>query len=134
MKKNVLNCELTIPQYVKLVEQLNKENEALKEQLKNVPSTPAVVAESVTTICASCQGEKTEQKPQIEPHWKPILQSLLKEQSSLRVQILKLTNAEEVLSHRIILKKQTEYIATVFNDDDESQSVSNFFIYVSNFN
>lgn len=140
MKKNVINCDLTIPQYVKLVEQLNKENEVLKEQLKNVAitstvvaetsaivtETPAVVAETETT-CTSCQGEKVERKPQMDPHWRPILQSLLKEQWILSAQIFKLTNAEEVLSYRIMIKKQNEYIATGLSDEDEQQNVSNLF-------
>lgn len=85
MKKNVVKCEMHVEQYVKLVEELNKEVERLKEEI-------------VKKKC-DCKTEIVNNNN--NDHIRAQLDSLYVEQTQLLERLYHLENNEQVLNKRM---------------------------------
>lgn len=132
MKKNVVNRELTIPQYIKLVEELNRTIDSLRAQIQTQTQTVPVATVTSTTTC-SCNSASSEpngktESPEKEPAWQAQLQSLLKEKHALQKQIQTLTNSEELISYRIKFKEaSSSFIPNLCLDNEQLETVNRSF-------
>ncbi|GLV42648.1 Kinesin-like protein at 67A [Carabus blaptoides fortunei] len=131
MKKNVVNRELTIPQYIKLVEELNRTIDSLRAQIQTQTQTvPPATVTSTSCSCTSsnnnCEPNENIESPKKEPACNAQLQMLLKEKHALQTQIQALTNSEELIDYRIKFKEaSSSYVSTLCLDNEQLESGRN---------
>lgn len=162
MKKNDVTSDLTIAQYKKLVEELNKEVDSLKTKLKTMEETSAkniAIAENVNTKnvnagtpvksnsppmethAAKCScgdnnnknKELSDKKPDKDPKWRTMLRCLLQEKLDILKQIQKLKYNEQHLHYKIKLKESNNNLFKDFCHDDELLEHVSFFFNIFRF-
>lgn len=140
LKKNVVSCEMHVHQYVKIVEDLNKENEKLKALLK---------AKEVCTLCKgdasnikSPNSKTIDKKPEkipvnntIDPSKKQTLLDMYSAKTKMQNQIHELMLKEKMLVLRKKLKQESDsrLSGLCTTDNDKQKGHKRFEITMSKF-